>query len=214
MIKKIFTEKIYFSFALIVIFHLVGLIGFTNEPLTHLFEKLVPYHLLLMLGILLWNNISWNKYFLIYSIFVFISSFTIEMIGTNTGYIFGKYIYGETLGYKVFNTPLLIGVNWFVLIIGVSSILSYLKIQKAIYNALLGASILTFIDYLIEPIAIKFNYWQWSTYTIPLQNYIAWWCISFIYILIISKLHFNKQNIVAAFLLITQFLFFILLNLL
>ena len=214
MIKKIFTEKIYFSFALIVIFHLVGLIGFTNEPLAPLFKKLVPYHLLLMLGILLWNNSVWNKYFIGYSLFLFSCSFIVEMLGTNTGLIFGKYIYGDTLGLKIFNTPLLIGVNWFLLVIGVSALLSYLKIHNIIYNSILGASILTLLDALIEPIAIKFDYWQWSSYNVPTQYYIAWWLLSFVFILIINKLHFNMQNIVAAFLLMTQFLFFILLNLL
>jgi putative membrane protein len=70
------------------------------------------------------------------------------------------------------------------------------------------------LDSLIEPIAMKFDYWQWADNTIPAQNYIAWWGLSFIFLLIFSKLHFNKQNFVAAILLQVQFLFFILLNLL
>lgn len=214
MIKKIFTEKTYSSIALIILFHIVGLIGFANEPLVYLFKILVPFHLLLMLGIVLWNNTSWNKHFILFSISIFLFSFLIEMIGTNTGLIFGEYHYGETLGIKLWNTPLMIGVNWFLLVIGVGSALSYLHLKSNVLTAIIGASMLIFLDWLIEPIAIKFDYWLWSGLDIPLQNYLAWWVLSFIFILIFRRLHFNKQNIVAVFLLLIQFLFFILLNLL
>lgn len=214
MIKKIFTEKIYSSIALIVIFHIVGLVGFTNEPLVHLFKHLVPFHLLLMLFILLWNNTSWNKQFIFFSIFIFLFSFLIEMIGTNTGLLFGEYTYGPTLGIKLWNTPLMIAVNWYILVVGVGSVLSYFHIKNNILAATVGASILTLLDLLIEPIAIKFDYWQWNNISVPLQNYLAWWILAFLFVLIFRRLHFNKQNIVAVFLLAIQFLFFILLNLL
>ena len=46
---------------------------------------------------------------------------------------------------------------------------------------ILAASILmTFFDFIMEPAAIKLNYWSWLTTTIPLQNYLAWFVISFI----------------------------------
>ena len=214
MIRRILSEKTYSSFALIVIFHIVGLVGFTNEPLVNLFKILVPFHLLLMLGIVLWNNTSWNKHFIIFSILILLFSFIIEMIGTNTGLIFGEYTYGRTLGIKLWNTPLLIAVNWFVLVYGVGSALSYLHLKSGILFSAIGATILTLLDILIEPVAIKFDYWQWDHIEIPLQNYLAWWCLAFIFTLIFRKLHFNKQNIVGVFLLGIQFVFFILLNLL
>ncbi len=214
MIKRILSEKTYSSFALIVIFHIVGLVGFTNDPLVNLFKVLVPFHLLLMLGIVLWNNTSWNKQFIIFSTLILFFSFIAEMIGTNTGLIFGEYSYGKTLGLKLWNTPLLIAVNWYVLVLGVGSVLSYLHLKSNLVVAAIGASILTLLDALIEPIAIKFDYWQWNMIEVPVQNYLAWWVLAFIFILIFRKLHFNKQNIVVAFLLGIQFVFFILLNLL
>ena len=214
MIKRILSEKTYSSFALIVIFHIVGLVGFTNDPLVNLFKVLVPFHLLLMLGIVLWNNTSWNKQFIIFSTLTLFFSFIVEMIGTNTGLIFGEYSYGKTLGLKLWNTPLLIAVNWYVLVLGVGSVLSYLHLKSNLVVAAIGASILTLLDALIEPIAIKFDYWQWNMIEVPVQNYLAWWVLAFIFILIFRKLHFNKQNIVVAFLLGIQFVFFILLNLL
>lgn len=214
MLKRIISEKIYSSIALVVIFHVVGFVGFANEPLVDVFKRLVPLHLLLMLFIVLWNNISWNKHFIYFSISILLSSFLIEMIGTNTGLIFGEYAYGETLGVKLWNTPLLIGVNWLILVYGAGSLLITLGIKNKWLFALSGASLLTLLDVFIEPIAIKFDYWSWKHINVPIQNYMAWWVLSFIFMLIFNRLHFNKQNIVAIILLGIQYLFFILLNLL
>ncbi len=214
MIRRIFSEKTYSSIALIVIFHIVGIIGFANEPLVHIFKRLVPFHLLLMLGIVLWNNQSWNKNFIIFSVIVYVGSFFIEMLGTNSGLIFGEYAYGKTLGYKVWNTPLMIGVNWFILVYSMGSLLTRFKLTNQLLFAGIGATVLVALDVLIEPIAMRFDYWQWAGYEIPIQNYVAWWAVAFIFMLIFNRLHFNKQNIVAVSLLIIQFLFFILLNLL
>lgn len=212
--KEIVRGKASISILIIFIFHLIGIIGFTNEVFVEIFKVLVPLHLMLMLAIVLWNNPSWNKHFILFSLFVYLFSFLIEMIGTNTGLLFGEYTYGETLGYKLWNTPLLIGVNWFLLVYGVGSLLSFLKLKSNVFFAVLGASILVCLDYLIEPVAIRFDYWSWGGLAIPIQNYITWWVLAFLFVLIFRKLHFYKPNIVPSILLIVQFLFFMLLNLL
>jgi bisanhydrobacterioruberin hydratase len=214
MIKKLFSEKKKFSIALILLFHTIGLIGFCNEPLTEIFKSLVPLHLLLMFGILLWNNHSWNKHFGFLIVIIYVLSFTIEMIGTNTGLIFGEYTYGQTLGWKLWNTPLMIGINWFLLVYGAGISLSYVRIKNSWLFAFLGACILVLLDVLIEPVAVRFDYWQWQSISIPIQNYIAWFIVSYFFMLIFSRLHFNKQNIIGPILLLVQFLFFILLNVL
>ena len=214
MIRRLISEKKSLSIALILLFHIIGLIGFSNEIFSEIFKSLVPVHLLLMLGILLWNNESWNKHFWWFSISIYTISFFVEMLGTNTGLIFGDYSYGYTLGWKIWNTPLMIGVNWFLLVYGAGCALSYLKIKNILLNATFSASILVLLDILIEPIAMKFDYWQWADNKIPIQNYVAWWALAFIFALIFNRLHFNKQNFVAVILLLVQFLFFILLNLL
>ena len=192
----------------------MGIIGFANEPLVDLFMHLVPIHLLLMLALVLWNHQSWNKNIFIFSAIVYVASFVIEMLGTNTGLIFGEYAYGKTLGFKLWNTPLLIGVNWFILVYSMGCLLSRYRIHNSLLFACIGATALVVLDMLIEPIAMRFDYWQWAGNKIPLQNYVAWWLVAFIFMLIFNRLHFNKQNIVAVSLLIIQFLFFILLNLL
>ncbi|MFN2335752.1 MAG: carotenoid biosynthesis protein, partial [Bacteroidales bacterium] len=45
-----------------------------------------------------------------------VTSFLIEAVGVNTGRIFGTYTYGKALGPALWNTPVIIGLNWFLLI--------------------------------------------------------------------------------------------------
>ncbi|MBL7882669.1 MAG: carotenoid biosynthesis protein, partial [Bacteroidia bacterium] len=77
----------------------------------------------------------------------------------------------------------------------------------------LGASVLTFLDFFIEPIAIKYDYWTWQATEVPTQNYIAWFIASFLFLLFFYILKFNKNNKIALLLYITQLLFFVFLNL-
>ena len=65
--------------------------------------------------LLLWGN-GKNSVSLIKAVFfAFSLGFIIEVLGVQTGVLFGAYSYGDPLGFKVFDVPLLIGVNWLIL---------------------------------------------------------------------------------------------------
>lgn len=206
------------SIAVIVIFHLVGLIGFRVDELIPLFKILVPAHLLLMTFILFFNHKDWNTHFYVFLISVFLFSFSIEAVGTNTGKIFGAYTYLTTLGIKIFNTPLMIGINWLILVYSAGVYIHRLipsnSASTELIKSLMGAAILTIIDFFIEPIAIKFDYWVWQGVEVPTQNYVAWFITAFVFMLVFNKLNFNKSNPIAHILLIVQSLFFVLLSVL
>ncbi|MBK7882949.1 MAG: carotenoid biosynthesis protein [Chitinophagaceae bacterium] len=40
----------------------------------------------------------------------------VEIIGVKTGFLFGNYSYGIVLGPKIQSVPILIGINWFIII--------------------------------------------------------------------------------------------------
>jgi putative membrane protein len=195
-----------------VLFHIVGLYGFLNSELELLFIALVPYHLLLMLGLLIYSTNDFSKNIKIFAVIIYLAGFFIEVIGVNTGLIFGDYSYGEALGLKVLSTPLLIGVNWLILVYCTGVLLDYLKIKNSLIFSLIGALILLGIDFLIEPVAIRFNYWSWSGGQIPLQNYIGWYIFSFLLFFVFKGLDFNKDNKAAIVLLFAQIGFFLGLN--
>jgi putative membrane protein len=205
-------NKIVFCSALMVLFHLVGLYGFLNLSYEELFIALVPYHLLLMLGLLVYSTNDFSKNIKIFALIIYFAGFFIEVIGVNTGIVFGNYSYGDALGLKLFSTPLLIGVNWLILVYCTGVLLQYLKIKNTLIFSLIGALILVGIDFLIEPVAIRFNYWSWAGGLIPAQNYIAWYIFSFLLFFVFQRLDFNKKNKAAIVLLLAQIGFFLVLN--
>jgi putative membrane protein len=99
--------------------------------------------------------------------------YLLELVGVKTGFPFGNYEYHETLGLKLFDVPLVIGINWFILSYCFSNLVSnYFK--NIIAAALIGSLLMTSFDFIIEPVAIKLDYWQWENNTIPIANYLSW----------------------------------------
>lgn len=198
---------------IIVLFHAVGLIGLIL-PATHtLFLKIVPFHLLLMLLVVFFSHKGINTKYMGFAFVIYLSGFLVEWIGVHTGWLFGNYAYGDTLGKKVFDIPLTIGVNWFLLIYAAGITTKRMRIKKKWARVLLGALILVLLDEQIEPIAIRFDYWHWHNATIPLTNYICWFLVSSAMLWLFEHLAFKKQSWVAPVLLGVQFLFFGILNL-
>jgi len=71
--------------------------------------------------------------------------FGVEVLGVKTELIFGSYHYGESLGYKWLSVPLLIGVNWCMLLYCTSQLS---KFKNFIINALFGAALMVVLDFL------------------------------------------------------------------
>lgn len=196
---------------IIILFHLVGLYGFLNPDLSDLFIRLVPLHLLLMLLLMMISGYDRSTSILVFALVVYAAGFLVEVAGVKTGLIFGSYTYGRTLGTQIWNTPLLIGVNWLVLVYTTGVMLSVYQLSKYLL-AFLGAGILVAIDILIEPVAIKYDYWSWAGGVIPLQNYIGWFFVAFLMFLFFNRMNFKKQNSSAIVLFVAQLCFFMILN--
>jgi putative membrane protein len=56
------------------------------------------------------------------------------------------------------------------------------KIKSNLGIAFASACLLVLLDILIEPVAI-YNFWSWNETIVPIKNYIAWFIISFIFLL-------------------------------
>lgn len=199
------------SVGVLVIFYSVGLVGILGEGGQE-FANLTPLNLMLSALILWLNHEHWSKKVVLGILFAALVGFGIEVLGVKTGKIFGVYEYGNALGFKFFEVPLTIGLNWAML--AYSSAVVVKKLSKnTVVRSAIGASIMVLLDVLIEPVAIQFDFWSWQSDTIPLQNYLAWWLISFGVLYAIN--HYNKwlENKLAIVLLLTQFAFFGVLNL-
>ena len=101
--------------------------------------------------------------------------------------MFGNYNYdGSILGTQLFNVPLIIGVNWFILIIGTRACANWFT-KNIILQVLVSAIIMVGLDFLIEPIAVKYDFWNWSQNEVPKQNYLMWFIMSIIMQSLITK---------------------------
>ena len=198
---------------LIIVFHVIGLIGFTIPPLYTLFVDLVPFHLLLMLVFVAGSHRPANGKFFLFAGIIFLAGFIIELIGVKSEWIFGKYTYGPALGTQLWDIPLCIGINWFLLIYSTGVFMKISRVRNMLTRVFTGAFILVLLDFFIEPIAMRLNYWHWANDTIPYRNYLGWFFVSAILLFVFEKFQFKKQSMVAPIFLITQFVFFFILRL-
>ena len=194
--------------SIILIFHVVGLVGLALPFSRSLFLYIVPFHLLLMLAVLVLNHKPINTGFIFFIMIVSISGFSAEWIGIHTHWLFGDYNYGDILGFKLSGVPLIIGCNWFMLIYSIGILMRRSRLKSFLLRAFSGALILALLDLLIEPVAVHFDYWHWTNAIIPLKNYVCWFGVSFLMLLAFEAFRFKQQSIVAIVFLLTQFAFF------
>ena len=226
MIKDISKYKI--ATALAILFHFFGIIGILFWD-RELFVQATPLNLLLMFVLLIWTQKDRNSNFLLFVLIAIIIGFSAEVTGVKTGLLFGNYSYGKALGVKLLQVPLIIGINWFVIIccsgISIHTMLNKLVRGVSVQNQKLSASLKVFsiiidgailatmFDWLMEPIAIKLGFWYWrEDGSIPVYNYLCWFIISAALLAAFQFLHFRKENKFAINLLLIQVMFFLLLR--
>lgn len=207
------TSKQRIIVIILGILYAVGVIGFSFKIYPD-FEKLTPLNLFLSLCLALFCHPKWNWQIIVFCIITPIIAFFVEMKGVETGIIFGRYQYGETLGYKYNDTPLSISINWLLIAYCSGSLISYATNVNTswILKAILAAAVMVSLDVLIEPIAMKTDMWHWENDAIPMQNFIGWFATAFVIQALFFILNKSVKNKVAVILLIFQFLFFWLLS--
>lgn len=194
-----------------ILFHVIGLLGiafFKSERIS----LTTPFHLLLMFGLLVFSYNSNRGAFIKWAIVAYLCGFWAEWVGVHTGWLFGSYSYGDVLGTKWLEIPLIIGVNWIVVIAGAIAIANRVTKNKW-WMPICAATIATAYDWLLEPVAIRLEYWQWAGDDVPMYNYISWWLVSLLPAMIWQKMEL-QPNQFSLNLLIVQVLFFIALRIL
>jgi putative membrane protein len=198
---------------LLLVLHVVGVFGFFS-PYKSLFVALTPLNLMLSLVLVILSQGKINAHQKLWLVSAFLIGFLVEVIGVNTGWVFGNYYYTDVLGFSLFGVPLLIGLNWFMVSYGSYSFVANLKV-KPIIKVLIASVLCVVLDYFLEPVAIELNYWVWLDGTPPIQNFIAWFLLACCIQSIAyygNRAQVLKPNKVAAALFIIQFLFFLFLK--
>lgn len=171
----------------------VGLAGMLLPFSRELFMIITPLNLLFAALFLFWGR--WPARQVIFTgLFVAVASFFIEAVGTNTGKIFGVYSYGRTLGPALLNTPLIIGLNWFLLIyctnvisrllwerLSIGSELSRKGLPESMFVIVTGSLLMVVYDLFLEPAAMRLDMWSWECGVIPFRNYLGWFFFSVLF---------------------------------
>jgi putative membrane protein len=160
---------------------------------------------LLSAALVIFTSKQNNWKFYVSLLLVAVLSFFVEVLGVKTELIFGSYYYGGSFGYKLFSVPLLIGLNWAMLLYITAQ---FSKFKNRMINALFGAFLMVFLDYFMEQNASKFDFWHWKEGIIPIQNYVAWFFISFILNLMVQKHLSQISNLTAKVFYFAQVAFF------
>lgn len=184
-----------------------GIIGLSIPSSRELFASTTPLSLVISAALLLWCHTDWNKPFWLFLGITSLVGYTVEVIGVHTEIIFGSYEYGDTLGWKIFRVPPMIGVNWMMLIYASGIIGEQLKASRLV-KSMAGAALMVLLDLVIEPVAIQLDFWHWENSKIPLQNYVAWYFIAAVLLYVFYALPFRKKNEFAGYLYGFQALFF------
>lgn len=203
-------NTLFYSTLILVIVHTCGVIGLLS-PYHDLFLKATPFNILLSALLLFLNQRGKNPRFAVFCLVGYLFGYAIEVAGARTGMIFGEYSYGNALGMKILDVPVVMGLNWLLLVFSVGIICDKINTHY-IGKSLIGASMMVILDLFLEPVAVRYDFWTWTQGSIPVQNYLAWYCASFVLLLLFYGLSFKKENPLAKALFLVQFVFFILLN--
>jgi bisanhydrobacterioruberin hydratase len=198
------TYKSYFLYFLILVY-VSGSIGFVMNPT--FFSPFTPYTLLFTCFVFLIHIPVADKKFLLAFFTIAFLGYIIEVIGVKTGLIFGKYSYGDGLGIKLLEVPLIISINWAMLICAGIRIVSSIFANKITVFAV-AALLVTLIDLLIEQVAPKLDFWQFESGLPSIHNYLGWIGVAFFISYFFYPILIKSNRTVSLIILILQIIFF------
>ena len=132
-----------------------------------------------------------------------------EYVGVHGEWLFGEYAYGDVLGPKWRAIPLVLAVNWILVVYSVCATLAArVPNWHPIAKVLAAAVAMVALDVLIEPVAISLDLWTWRQGHPPLQNYLGWLAVSLVQTALFFLLLPFSENRLAPLVLVLQVGFF------
>jgi bisanhydrobacterioruberin hydratase len=137
------------------------------------------------------------------------SGYVIEVVGVQTGLLFGEYTYGTLLGFKLFGVPLTIGITWFLVCLSAWHIVLFWSEKTIWLKILLAGVLVVMFDLVLEQFAVAYGFWAWAGGEIPLFNYVCWFVFGALFVWIIQRLsHSQKSSLYVAAMLPIMSIFF------
>ena len=195
----------------ILILYSVGVTGIFIPFTRELFIFLTPPVLILSTILLgLFHRPGYSAGTIVVFVVIFLASFGAEIAGVQTGVIFGQYSYGRGLGPKLAGTPLLIGINWVLLVYCSYVIIDRIPAGK-IMKLTGAAALMVIYDIVMEQVAPSMDMWTFEGGSPPLRNYISWFILAFLFHALLRISVTRVTNKIAPVIFWCQLLFFIIL---
>ena len=209
MLKNLYKnpELLRFSVFIVWLINVSGFFGMFSDQ-KEFFLTFTPYAILMSFILIFINSKINQKGFITSIVIIAIFGFIIEYLGANYGILFGAYSYGENLGLKVGNVPLIMAINWILLIIITGNFSEKIFKNSLVSKVIFGSLLMVILDFFIEVSAPKLDYWEFDKHPVPLSNYIWWFLFSVIFHLIYQVYVKEKEYKLSQNILVIHFLFF------
>ena len=209
MLKSLYKnpELLRFSIFIVWLINVSGFFGMFSDQ-KELFLTITPYAILMSFILIFINSKINQKGFITSIVIIAIFGFIIEYLGANYGILFGAYSYGENLGLKVGNVPLIMAINWILLIIITGNFSEKVFKNSLASRIIFGSLLMVILDFFIEVSAPKLDYWEFDKHPVPLTNYIWWFVFSIIFHIIYQVYVKEKEYKLSQNILVIHFLFF------
>ncbi len=118
--------------------------------------------------------------------------FGVELLGVRTGFPFGRYVYTDVLGFRIFEVPAAISLAWYTTIVltwRIAEGLAGARSHARLWSVCLGAALLTVaLDLSLEAMAASIRmYWRWEEGAVPLQNYATWFGVTLVAVYLLAR---------------------------
>lgn len=213
MLSKLYKKKEFLRFSVFFVWliNISGFFGLLSDQ-KDFFLIMSPLAILITFILLILNYDFKQKGFITALISIITIGFLVEFLGVNYDLFFGSYEYGNNLGYKIGGVPIIMSVNWLVLIFLAGSFTEKIIPNSLPLKVLFAALLMVFLDIFLEICAPKLDYWKFNEEVVPISNYNSWFIISAICLYIYFKLIKEKEYTLSTNMLAIHFAFFGLLS--
>lgn len=213
MLSKLYKKKEFLRFSVFFVWliNISGFFGLLSDQ-KDFFLIMSPLAILITFILLILNYDFKQKGFITALISIITIGFLVEFLGVNYDLFFGSYEYGNSLGYKIGGVPIIMSVNWLVLIFLAGSFTEKIIPNSLLLKVLFGSLLMVFLDIFLEICAPKLDYWKFNEEVVPISNYNSWFIISAICLYIYFKLIKEKEYTLSTNMLAIHFAFFGLLS--
>tara|TARA_B100002019_G_scaffold48612_1_gene41172 strand:- start:1495 stop:2133 length:639 start_codon:yes stop_codon:yes gene_type:complete len=175
-----------------------------------LFLSLSPISLIFTFLIVVYSNIEVSYKSFATIIFIFSLSIISEIIGVNSGLLFGSYYYGENLGYSIYGVPLVIGLNWVVLTVSCGNIASYFFEKDKYLSIFFGSILMLLLDIVMEQVSGNIDFWYFNDESL-IFNYITWFLLGACNQYFYQSLNYTKNLVISVNVYLSFIVFFLIL---